>query len=150
MAIELLKVTVDLYERGAVISAPTGKWISNWERFHSRRIVFPVEPISALMRTYEDGISMALQDFCHIRLAAIGPSCPLSTVDGELDLLMADNRLDWILGENLPRMAARAVTISPPYRHNRSFCAWLELWEVNGRKETANFITDQVDLTRLT
>lgn len=150
MALELIRVNVDLYERGAVISKPTGRWIMGWENFHSRRIVFPVEPIATLMRTYEDGISMALMDFCHIRLTAVSDAHVLPTCDSQFDFMLTDTRLDWLLGDNLPRMAAKAVTISPPYRYSRSFCAWLELWEVDGRKGMATFVTDQVDFSKLT
>lgn len=145
MATELVKITADLFESGAVISAPMTKWLRGWNTFGSRRIIYPT---GEFLRTYEDGISIAMAHFVHLRITAIGTSMPASLFDGEFDFLMADNRLDWLLGENLPRMVKKAME-NFKVLDRRALCGWLELWEVDGSKGTAYFVTDQVEISRL-
>jgi hypothetical protein len=123
----LIKFTVDLYEPGAVISPTMVQWIEKWEAFHTRRIIFPVLPTNLLI--HSDGEEFrASRDFCHIRLTSMDNQY-FGVVDGVLDDMLTDTRLDFYLGNELSRIAQTALLKAPPYREGRTFAAWIELWE---------------------
>ena len=126
--IELVRVNASIYGVGAVLAGPTFKYLSGWENFHSRRIIFPVLPNEELFHIGELGVISVAQNLVHLRITAVGDSQTIPMCDGHLDWLLTNNRLDWLLGENLPRMGNYAVAHCPPLVDQRSYLAWLELW----------------------
>jgi hypothetical protein len=129
--IELFRVNASIYSTGAVLHEASFKYLSSYDVHHSRRLIFPVLPNEELFHIGELGVISVAQPFVHLRITAVGDSRTIPMCDGHFDWLMIENRLDWLLGEDLPRMGNYAVAHCPPLVDGRSYLAWLELWEVD-------------------
>jgi hypothetical protein len=124
----LVKITVDLYAPGAVIRPREMEWISKWDKFHSRRIVYPTKEIISLAFV-EDGVFLTKEDFCHIRISSMDGFYG-GVMDSELDYSLAGTTLEVLLGDRLPLIANKALQNAPPYNPvHRTHTAWLELWD---------------------
>ena len=66
----IVKFTVDLFAPGAIISPTLTNWFAKYVMFHSRRTIWPVEPLRELLEINDQG-SMALKDFAHVRVTSI-------------------------------------------------------------------------------
>jgi hypothetical protein len=138
----IVKITVDLYAPEATITMLTTKWIAKWESFHSRRIIFPVEPINFIMKhEHLYNCSIVIRDFCHIRLNCMdGSYC--GPWDSLMDQILTGVRLDYFLGNELPRIANTAILKAPPYRSGRTHATWLELFEIDQELEHGKMVCE--------
>jgi hypothetical protein len=137
----LIKVTVDLYAPGAILSPTTVKWLSGWGAFHSRRILYPVKALQEMTEETTSGLRVAVEDFFHFRFSSMDDEYT-GVLDSGLDFIWIDTRLDAFLGENLHRMAAASMNRSMPYRDFRTYAAWMELWEYDEEKKTGKYVTE--------
>ena len=141
MTYALMKVNVDLYAPGAILSPTTVKWLSGWGRFHTRRIIYPVKPLQDLTGAAVGEARIALEDFFHIRLSSMDDEYT-GVLDSGMDFIWTNARLDQFLGEDLHRIAADAMNKSAPYKDYRTHTAWMELWEYNETAKTGKFAAE--------
>jgi hypothetical protein len=128
MTYVLVKLTCDLYAPGAVIRPKEMEWIFRWDKFHSRRIIYPTKDIIHLAFV-EDGVFLAKEDFCHIRISSMDGAYG-GVMDSELDYSLAGTTLEVLLGNRLALIANKALQNAPPYNPvHRTHTAWLELWD---------------------
>lgn len=127
MKYALMKINVDMYAPGAILSPTTIKWLAGWGAFHTRRILYPVKPLQELTGETRDGGRVALEDFFHIRLSSMDDEYT-GALDSGMDFIWTDTRLDQFLGEELHRIAGAAMNKSVPYRNCHAHAAWMELW----------------------
>lgn len=137
----LIKVNVDLYAPGAILSPTTVKWLSGWGRFHTRRIIYPVKPLQELTEETAGGARVVLEDFFHFRLSSMDDEYT-GVLDSGMDFIWTDTRLDQFLGEDLHRFAATAMNKSGSYRDFRTHAAWMELWEYDETAKTGKFAAE--------
>jgi hypothetical protein len=140
MAYALMKVNVDLYAPGAVLSPTTVKWLSAWGKFHTRRIIYPVKPFQELTDETVNDSRVVLEDFFHIRFSSMDDEYT-GALDSGMDFIWTDARLDQFLGEELHRIAGKAMDKSSPYRDFRTHAAWMELWSYDPDKNNGRFVT---------
>jgi hypothetical protein len=133
MKYALMKINVDLYAPGAILSSTTVKWLSGWGRFHTRRIIYPVKPLQELTDATVGEARIALEDFFHIRFSSMDDDYT-GILDSGIDFIWTDTPLQQFLGEDLHRIAATAMNKSGPYRDFRTHAAWMELWEYDERR----------------
>jgi hypothetical protein len=137
----LVKINVDLYAPGAVLSPTTVKWLSGWGAFHSRRILYPVKALQEMTEETTGGARVAVEDFFHFRFSSLDDEYT-GVLDSGLDFIWTHTRLDDFLGENLHRMAAASMNKSLPYKDFRTYAAWMELWEYDEEKKTRKYVTE--------
>ena len=137
---EIVRITVELFAPGAMISPRLANWYMDWDHIHSKRIVYPVQPANLLLDMQEDG-SVARMDFAHVRFTPIGISFT-GIIDGVMDHLLTTTRLDYLLGHELPRIVQKAVVKSKPYVNNRTQFTWLEIFEVDEENTSIKYFSD--------
>jgi hypothetical protein len=124
----LVKFVVDLYAPGAVIRPTEIEWMNRWDKFHSRRTVYPNKPLFTLA-SIEDNVWIAQEDFFHIRISSLDGEYG-GVMDSELDFSLANTTLDVLLGDQLRIVVQTALIKAPPFNPvHRSHIAWLELWD---------------------
>jgi sucrose-6-phosphate hydrolase SacC (GH32 family) len=141
MTYALIKVNVDLYAPGAILTPTTIKWLSGWGRFHTRRIIYPVKPLQEMTDETVGEARIALEDFFHIRFSSMDDEYT-GVLDSGMDFIWTNTRLDEFFGEDLHRIAGAAMNKSPHYRECRTYAAWMELWEYDDQKKTGKFISE--------
>jgi hypothetical protein len=124
----LVKFTVDLFGPGAIISPTLTRWLGEWTKFHSRRIIWPLEKLEALLDIDRDG-SKVLQDFAHVRVTSIMDGYD-GVTDGRLDRLLVEKRLDEVF--DMPRIVGVATMLAGPYQAGIASAGWTDLYELNG------------------
>ena len=125
----LVKLTIDLYAPDATLSTRERDWLMSWDKFPTRRVVFPVEPIEKLTKI-TDPITLertVTQDFCHLRLTTMDAQYE-GLLDSELDHILTNVRLDRFFGEHLFLISQDALMRTPPFRQFRAHVAWCEVW----------------------
>jgi hypothetical protein len=131
----LVKWTVDLFAPGAIISPTLTKYFEQWDKFHSRRIIWPVKKLEAFLDIDRDG-SKVLQDFAHVRVTSIMDGYD-GVTDGPLDLLLIEKSLDEVF--DLPRIVGIALMLAGTYQAGVAKAGWTDLYELKG--VTAVFVS---------
>ena len=130
MSDALVKLTIDLYAPGAILSPRERDFLMRWNEVPTRRVIFPVEPIEQLTKI-TDPITIERtveKDFCHLRLTTMDDQYE-GLLDSELDRVLQNTRLDKFLGENLFLIAHEALVKTHPFNaHFRAHVAWTEAW----------------------
>jgi hypothetical protein len=122
----LVKFTVDLFAPGAIISTTLTNWFAKHVAFHSRRTLWPAEPIQELLDINEQG-SMALKDFVHVRVTSIMDEYD-GVTDGPLDRMLTIKTIGEIF--DMPRIIGTAIMMAQPYEAGFTRASWVDLYEV--------------------
>lgn len=154
MSDALVKLTIDLFAPGAELSIRERDWLAGWDKFPTRRIIFPVEPLETLTKV-TDPINITrtvVKDFCHLRLTTMDDQYE-GLLDSELDHVLTNIRLDHFLGDNMFQIAHDALLRTPPFQQGRAHAAWCELWmfekdELLLRKEVSMYRLVNLALNR--
>src|SRR6188474_3702948 len=107
MVYEIIRFAVDLLAPGARITKRLADYYCKWDTFHSLRIMYPVKPMTLLFDIRADG-AKALADLAHVRVTPIGEQ-HVGFCNGVADLILVDTRLDYFLGNDLPRVINKAL-----------------------------------------
>lgn len=137
---DIMRIAVDLLAPGALVPTRVYNWYTDWDKFHTRRMIYPVAPANQLFKIRHNGAEV-LRDLAHIRLTAVGYGY-VGMSDGNADEVMTSTDLSFFLGPELPRIVQKAIRIAPPYVKNIAFTAWMEIWETDEAAKTGKRICD--------
>jgi hypothetical protein len=114
------------------------KWYLDWDKFHSKRIVYPVLPNEALFDIQDECLE-AKMDCAYTRVTPIGRTFTGLT-DGLMDALLTEVRLDYFLGNALPAIVQYALVKAPAYVHSRTQYTWIGMFNVDEERKTGEYV----------
>ena len=83
----------------------------------------------------------ALADLAHVRVTPIGEQ-HVGFCNGVADLILVDTRLDFFLGNDLPRVINKALISSRPYQFGKTSSSFTEIFLVDENTQTGKFVAD--------
>ena len=139
MVNEIVRFAVEIFQAGAVIHGRRlVKWYTEFDHFHSKRILYPVQPVETLM-DIQDDTATVLQPCAFVRISPIGITFTGPT-DGVLDDILTRVRLDFFLGPVLPTAVVWAQRHAAPYKNQRTQYTWLGLFRIDPEQETGEYL----------